>query len=234
MNQDLPITLVLLPGLDGTGMLFRPFIDALPPGVHPLVIDYPPNTQLSLMELTRLVASRLPEGRIVLLAESFSGLVALTLLASRLRPIDAIVFCASFAEPPKSWLKYLVHLSLFAGSFVRFAPSFCMRRLCLGRGDCMEPFTRLKQALSEVSPQVLAHRFRLIATERISAPGRFDVPCYYLQAKHDHLVPSRSVDWFERHFKNFHLEEVDGPHFLLQAKPGDCARRVVTMVKRFL
>ena len=32
---------VLLPGLDGTGILFKPFIEALPKNIETLVVSYP-------------------------------------------------------------------------------------------------------------------------------------------------------------------------------------------------
>jgi hypothetical protein len=37
--------IVLLPGLDGTGILFKPFIEALPNGIDVLVISYPSITR---------------------------------------------------------------------------------------------------------------------------------------------------------------------------------------------
>jgi len=45
---------VLLPGLDGTGILFKPFIDALPSEANIQVISYPSATKLSYQELTEL------------------------------------------------------------------------------------------------------------------------------------------------------------------------------------
>ncbi len=45
------MNLVLLPGLDGTGELFRPFIEILPKDINALVISYPGNIKLSYEEL---------------------------------------------------------------------------------------------------------------------------------------------------------------------------------------
>ena len=38
-----PVTLVLLPGLDGTDVFFRPLMRELPAWVTPVAIQYPPD-----------------------------------------------------------------------------------------------------------------------------------------------------------------------------------------------
>lgn len=45
------LDLVLLPGMDGTGFLFEPFVNALPSGINPIVVAYPTNKPLSYKEL---------------------------------------------------------------------------------------------------------------------------------------------------------------------------------------
>lgn len=231
MNNDQPITLVLLPGLDGTGKLFQPFISALPHDVRRQVVVYPPAKRWSVNEHAQFVANRLPQGRIVLLAESFSGLVALALLASSVTSVEAIVFCASFAEPPRPWLLGLARRVPCTGSFMRMSPAFLLRRFCIGARANAEQVSLLRAVLSEVSPEVLTHRLRVVATERSFVRARFKVPCYYLQGTSDRLVPSHMAHWFEHHFEFFRLEQVDGPHFLLLADPQECAERVVSILK---
>ncbi len=69
---------VLLPGMDGTGLLFTPLLSALPIGVDPIVVSYPADRAASPEELLRIVLAHLPgEGAYVLIAESFSGPLAL-------------------------------------------------------------------------------------------------------------------------------------------------------------
>ena len=80
MTAKKSLTLVLLPGLDGTGLLFEPLLAALPSSIRTQVVAYPPDQSLSLAEYAALVRKLLPKGDVVLLAESFSGLVALSLL----------------------------------------------------------------------------------------------------------------------------------------------------------
>ncbi|MEW6284578.1 MAG: alpha/beta hydrolase, partial [Candidatus Eremiobacterota bacterium] len=62
--------LLLLPGLDGTGRMFEPFLRGLPPGLEVSVTAYPDRLQ-PYADLERYLSW--PEGPCVLVAESFSG-----------------------------------------------------------------------------------------------------------------------------------------------------------------
>ena len=82
--------IILLPGLDGTAKLFEPFIAAAPSrfSVTPVAL---PCEKLTYEELADSVASTVPDGPVVVIAESFSGPLAIA-LAER-HPIAAFVFC---------------------------------------------------------------------------------------------------------------------------------------------
>jgi hypothetical protein len=45
----------MLPGLDGTGLLFRPLIDVLPVTLKPIVINFPSDKKLGYEDLVHLV-----------------------------------------------------------------------------------------------------------------------------------------------------------------------------------
>jgi len=57
------------------------------------------------------------------------------------------------------------------------------------------------------------------------------VPAIYLQATEDKLVPSSSARWFEKRFKNIHVERLEGPHFLLLARPRESAQTLKKAVR---
>jgi pimeloyl-ACP methyl ester carboxylesterase len=94
------VELALLPGLDGTGLLFRAFVAALP-DVDTKIVSYPHDKVLSLDEHARRVIRQLPGDKTVLVAESFSGLVALRALQEAPSRIAAVIFVGAFAEPPR-------------------------------------------------------------------------------------------------------------------------------------
>ncbi len=227
---DAAPTLVLLPGLDGTGRLFEPLLAALPCGVRTVVIEYPVDELLSIAEHVEFVVQRLPAGRVVLLAESFSGLVALELLVRCARPIDGVVFCAAFGEPPRPWLLRLSRLVPRVGVFLRSAPSFLLKHYCVGRRADAKLLTLLRTTFAGLSSRVWTHRLRLVATARPVVTQPFDVPCTYLQATGDRLVPPVAANWFAGRFPQLRLDRVAGPHFLLQTQPRACVERVVAML----
>src|ERR1700677_3088878 len=79
-DQRLAPVLVLLPGLDGTGILSRQFVDAIGESVETQIIAYPTDQPLGYAELEKLVREALPRDRpYVVLGESFSGPVAIRL-----------------------------------------------------------------------------------------------------------------------------------------------------------
>src|SRR5688500_10831267 len=101
----------MLPGLDGTGKLFQPLISALPKYLEPVVISYPQVVSLDYAALAELVRKQLPDDRFVLLAESFSGPIALAASALKPEHLVAIVLCTTFVSSPTPlprWLSSLI------------------------------------------------------------------------------------------------------------------------------
>jgi len=226
------IQLVLLPGMDGMGTLFRPFIEALPAQIRPHVVIYPRDRQLSFEELARHVADHWPEGdRVFLLAESFSGLVAVHLLKNRMKPVEGVIFCSGFAQPAHpTLLRLLVRLPGW-GPFFRFMPNYFLKQPTFSGQDYGRLVNDLNEALDQVHPSVLRQRVALMAREKMMDTMRFEVPCLYLQGTNDRLVPPERAQWFREHFTRFDLERLEGPHLLLQANPEACARRVAAFVR---
>lgn len=76
-------TVVLLPGMDGTGELFSPLVRAMDPSIPTVIVRYPDvPTDYGAHEVVARAA--LPGAQsYVLLGESFSGPVAVSIAASR-------------------------------------------------------------------------------------------------------------------------------------------------------
>lgn len=217
--------LVLLPGLDGTGLLFRPLLAALPESLKTMVVSYPVNEILDLDSLADLVARRLPDDA-VLLAESFSGLVALTLLKRAPARVRGLIFVGAFAEPPRPYLLRLAPLSSRTAAMMRSVPAFLLRTYCLGSEATAAEIRLLREALAAVSPAVLAQRLALVAARHDFRKARHDLPVSYLRARADRLVPAVCARWFEQRFAGCRVQEIDGPHFLLQARPREAATAI--------
>jgi hypothetical protein len=100
--ERLPI--LLLPGMDGTGILFRSFRVALPPEVAAVCEDLSLETSQDHRELAAVVHP--PDVPYAVLGESFSGPLAL-LLADRDPNARAVVLAASFSRCPSRALSWL-------------------------------------------------------------------------------------------------------------------------------
>lgn len=106
----MPITLLLLPGLDGTGVLFERFVEALPDDIDAHVLSYPGDHPMSYADLLGYIRDRLPAGktRFAVLGESFSGPLALELALVEPR-VNAVILCASFVTKPVRYVPQFTH-----------------------------------------------------------------------------------------------------------------------------
>ncbi|MCW7538350.1 hypothetical protein OOT46_10915 [Aquabacterium sp. A7-Y] len=223
-------TLVLLPGLDGTAVLFRPLLASLPADLRVRPLSYPTERRLNLGEYADWVEAQWPEGETVVLAESFSGLVALELLRRGCPRIAAWLFVACFAEPPRPCLLDLASRLPGLGSLPRIAPAALLRRFCVGADAGPATLALLREALNAVPATVLESRMALLRT-RSKPPHRpVAVPCRYLQANGDRLVPAAAARWFSQHLSDCAVQAIDGPHFLLQTRPQACAAWIIAQL----
>src|ERR1700722_12941492 len=100
-DEILTPTLILLPGLDGTGKLFAEFLKALDLGVSASVVSYPPEVPLGYHELEPIVRAALPaHDPFVLLGESFSGPLAIRIAADPPPALKGLILCVTFASNP--------------------------------------------------------------------------------------------------------------------------------------
>ncbi len=210
--------LVLLPGLDGTGLMFQPLLEVL--GDHPTrVVAYPPDRCMSYDELEPWLRERLPDEPFLLVAESFSGPLALRIAADPPAGLSGLVLVASFARAPRRfppWLGELVLRVVFALP----PPSWVLRALLLGPGAPAVLVERLRTALRQVDSRVMAHRvaevLRVDVTREI---GLARAPVTYLRATRDRLVPPRCAAWMAQHRPDLVVTELEGPHLLAQRAP---------------
>ncbi len=219
--------LILLPGMDGTGILFKPFVEKLPQSLVIEVISYPLKEKLSYRELAIFVKENLPEKeKFILLAESYSGPVAYLLAQDQAPNLKSIIFVASFLTPPRSVLLKILSMLPLEKLLDMQIPSFIAKFFMLGARIEKETLNLFKQTLEKVSGAVLAKRFREIAKLTFDLKI-IDIPAIYIQGKNDKLVPSFNVEIFKQCFKGLKVYQVSGPHFILQANPEDCALIVV-------
>lgn len=215
--------LVLLPGMDGSGMLFDPLLEALGAEVNVVRVRYPPDQALDYAALETLVRQALPCGEpYVLLGESFSGPLAIAIAAQRPRGLVGLVLCCSFAANPRPALRRSGWL--LRGGWLKAAARLGAARVLLGSDGNARLRRLLAQALAPVAAAVLEQRARAVLKVDVSAQlSAVAVPLHYLQAARDRLVPPACGAAIAQVKPDIVLHVIEGPHCLLQAAPQACA-----------
>ncbi len=197
---------VALPGLDGTGMLLAPF--ARESGAR--VVSYPADRELALDEYAE-IASRHVDRETVLVAESFSGPVAVR-IAARQEP-RALVLAGSFVTPPLPPLLRVLPLTTLARIQV---PDRLLSYWMLAPYATAERVRDLRAALGMVHPRVLASRLRIaLSVDERETLRRVRVPLLDLRGTRDRLVPARA-----RMHIGGTAADLDAPHAILYTQPS--------------
>ena len=223
-------TLVLLPGMDGTGELFRPFLDAMQQQYPVRVVDYPTSGALGYAELEIAMRASLPsEGAFFLLGESFSGPVAISIAASRPPGLKGLILSCTFARNPRPYLgalQFLIGMLPTGPAAMR-----CASVALLGSYSTASLRRTFLEAVAKVTPDALRARLRAVVSVDVTRElAAIDVPILYLRATHDRVVPAGAGELIKRVKSETRLVDVDGPHFLLQAAPLEAGRLVAEFI----
>lgn len=220
------MTLVLLPGMDGTGMLFEPFVARLGSGFQVQVVRYPTTEPLGYPELEAIARAELPrDGPFVILGESFSGPIAVSLAASCSSRLKGLVLCSSFVRNPRP---FFFGFSFFAGAFlIRIIPTAVLSAFLLspyGTGELRRAFS---QAIAQVSSAALRARLQAVKTADVSEKlSSLSVPVLFLRASHDRIVPRSASELVKQLNPRTRVVQIEGPHLLLQSVPAGAAQVV--------
>ena len=227
--------LVLLPGLDGTGRLFEPFVRALPSHLSSVIISYPTGQPLSYAELVRFVRQQVQSDEdYVLLAESFSGPVAIEIARCRQNNLKALILSSTFVSSPVLVPK-IMSLLISSSAFVFGPPQFVISRYLLGKKSGIDLVETFRRAMRSVRPEVLLLRIRSVMNVDVrKAFGECRLPILYLLAKQDRLVKTRSLTQMQKIKPEMTIVEIDGPHFLLQREPEECVEAITQYLRCIL
>lgn len=223
--------LVLLPGMDGTGALFDPFISSLGKGCKVQIVRYPANVFLSYSQLEQHVLSDLPEGvPITLVAESFSGPIALRISQRGDLNLQAIILVCSFASRPFGWLGTLL-ARLPLRYLLRFRlPAIVSRMLLLGASASQELISATALAISSVQASVLAARLREALTSTY-CHGQIEprTRIILLFSNRDRLLRRRGVRSILKICTEVESHVINAPHLALQSTPGEIAQLLIRL-----
>ena len=226
----------MLPGLDGTGAMFRPFLEAAPAGssIVPRVVRYPDREVRSYVGLEPTVEASLPSDRpFVLLGESFGGPLSIRVAARAPTGLRALILVATFARAPVNpWLSRLSSLARPA-LFSIPPPAPFLRQLLVGP-DAEDALVEEFQASTTcVHPAVLAARVQAVLRVDVREElARCPVPALYLEANAERLL-RRGLSAELRALKpDLEIARVDAPHLLLQRNPKAAWSSIESFVRR--
>jgi pimeloyl-[acyl-carrier protein] methyl ester esterase len=212
--------------MDGTGSLLSDFIASLPRGIESVVVTYPTDTPLGYRELEALVSQKLPSEPFILLGESFSGPIAIALAASGPVGLQGVILVGSFARRPVPAPVIVARVPFWKVS-TRIAAA-----VLLGRWSSKDLRSRLSTATASVHPAVWRTRLHAVLSVDVVASLRMvSVPVLYLRGRSDRVVPRSAWSVIKDALPAARLVELDGPHFLLQAKPTESAAQVAEFAK---
>lgn len=216
---------MLLPGFDGTGELFRPLQAALDKTIATRVCRY--TTEESFDDYVETAAAMLPPENAVLLAESFSGPVALALMAKYPGRIVCAVLCATFAVSPflpVTRVARVLPTSIFHPTFLQ---RYVVERFCLNCESDNVLMGQVAAANRSLSASTVQRRLQVLADVDVRPLlPQISAPVLYLQATRDRIVSARLSRELTGLLPKIMVRQIDGPHLLLQSRPAECAAAI--------
>lgn len=217
---------VLMPGMDGTGLLFRPLQRHLPAGVESAVVSYPASGPQDYATLTRHASHFIGDHPCVLVAESFSGPVAVRLASEHPEAVRCLVLAASFVCAPRL---PAVAVGLAVTGSRAHPPRWFARRFLFGPAAPETDVQLLYGALAGIPRSVLAERMRVILANRVR-PAPPTAPVLYVSGRRDLLrrllhATLPASGW------NVRCVELDAGHFVLQGRPREAAEAIARFVQ---
>jgi len=208
--------------------LFGPLVEALGENVTTSVVRY--TSELTFDEYVESAAKALPD-QCAVIAESFSGPVAIALAARHPGKILSLVLCATFAVSP---FRTLLQAAKFVpATLLRPNPLLPMmvNHFCFSGGSfSLRPSP--VAAVSSVAPAIMRARLECLASVDVRPLlSRVAMPVLYLRASADRIVSVRLGNELTSLLPNVKVTDIIGPHLLLQTRPRECAAAIESFIR---
>ncbi|TWU09217.1 haloalkane dehalogenase [Symmachiella macrocystis] len=226
--------LLLLPGLHGVGSLFPPFISAMPPHWTTRTFEYPLDAVRSYEDWTAKIRETLPEREpFVMVAESFSGPIAVKIAATPPPNLRALVLTGTFLSNPVSPLpKWLVRV---AKPLLRIAPlpRLLLRRFLLSPDSPPELVQGVFQAVDLLPKTTMVDR--IVSTSMVDVREDYrqlTVPTLVFVGLRERLIRPRAVAEFSRLRPDVQVVEIDAPHLIVESKPQESVAAIAQFLQQ--
>ncbi|MDO5051185.1 MAG: hypothetical protein Q4D68_05545 [Moraxella equi] len=237
--------LLLLSGMDGTGILFRPLLDELNQSsadYRIAIYDFnachiKDNNNQALEyqadKIVKFIHDNFGYESFVAVFESYSSLFVPYLLKYQLA-IEKIYIIGGFLVYPS----VLAKVGLFINpTWARFLPNQLLGFLLFRHWANEELIGLFREVLAVISSPAILPLFkkRLSNIAHAKIPSHLpksSIPCVYVSARCDDLVDKKAGLVFGTMFENIDFLVIDGTHFLLQTNPKFLAEALNLKIKR--
>ena len=226
-----PTILLLLPGLDGTEVFFRPLLASLPKWIRPTVVCFPlarASEYTDLLRFTREAVSAIPS--FFVLGSSFAGPLALMLAAAEPDKVRGVIMATTFVSPPRRIYARM--------RFSAVEPSIWLLRLCrripvwLSRGPTDQLRADKAETWRRVSARIVAARIRaLLRVDARQLLKECPVPILCIAGDSDGVVPRGNVEEIVRLQPSVRVEILPGGHFVLYTNPTAAAEAISNFMR---
>jgi pimeloyl-ACP methyl ester carboxylesterase len=224
-------TLVLLPGLDGTDVFFRPLLAALPEWVAPMVVQFPTAGANQYPDLLRLIRCALENtSDCYVLGWSFAGPLALMLAAAEPNKVRGVILASTFVRPPRRIFALLRWAAVTPMVWMVRAGKRLPVWLFRDSAD------RLRQDKTEtwkrVGTGMIAARIRILLNVDARALLR-DCPRRVLciAGSHDGIVPHHNVEEIVHLQPSAAVRLIAGHHFAIYTNPNAAAAAITEYMR---
>jgi pimeloyl-ACP methyl ester carboxylesterase len=179
---------------------------------------------LSYEQLQKLVEDKLaalPD--YMLLAESFSGPIAIKIASKNPQGLRGVILSATFTSRP-------VSLPLFSllektVSFIKLIPVASIDFLLCNNHQLA---VRVKEIIRHIPADVLKTRLQSVAHVDVSLElAQINVPLLYLHPDNDRCLGDHTLKQFTALRPDMQVCRIEGPHLLLQANPAAVSAHVI-------
>ena len=195
-NTSMKPLALLIPGLDGTGLLFYRQLDALSARHRACPWRFGTKAGFDLSDLTREIGDRTAGeagGSILVVGESFGGLVALSYVLHFPERVQRLILVNAFPyyrrqERIRLARALVPFMNLKLGRLVK---NYVVDRTLLGEGILKEDRRRYHDIVSQVDPAAYRRRLELVQKVDLRPKlGEIAVPTVLLASGRDKIVPS--------------------------------------------
>ena len=226
-------TLLLLPGMPGTGELLKLLVDELGDHFETHAVSYPPEEALDYEKLLNLVTSRIPKEKpYFILGESFSGPLAVMAALKCPENVLGIILVASFVTSPIP--RWINRLKRFAkGRILDVRPRSFINDSLMGK-DCPENTRRwIHATMPRLGREVISARVQAVLGVNVREELKScQVPVLYIAGSRDWLIGKKCIDaiWLCR--PDVEIKVLNGCHMILQSNPREAAEVIVEFCGR--